>query len=91
MVVLIFNKMTYVNLFIEFFKIGLFSFGGGMATIPFLYDMAEKYNWFNKDLIVDMIAIAEATPGPVGVNMATFAGYNAGGILGAIIFLWLKF
>lgn len=77
--------MTYLKLFIEFFKIGLFSFGGGMATIPFLYDIAEKYSWFNKDLIVDMIAIAEATPGPVGVNMATFAGYNAAGILGAII------
>ena len=64
---------------------GCFSFGGGMATIPFLYDIAEKYSWFNKDLIVDMIAIAEATPGPVGVNMATFAGYNAAGILGAIV------
>lgn len=77
--------MTYILLFWEFFKIGLFSFGGGMATIPFLYEISEKYSWFDKNVIVDMIAIAESTPGPVGVNMATYAGYKAAGLLGAII------
>ena len=77
--------MTYFLLFWEFFKIGLFSFGGGMATVPFLYEIAEKYDWFDKSLIVDMIAVAESTPGPIGVNMATFAGYKAAGIAGSII------
>lgn len=64
---------------------GLFSFGGGMATIPFLYEIAEKYTWFDKDLVVNMIAIAESTPGPIGVNMATYAGYRAAGIIGAVV------
>lgn len=77
--------MIYFLLFWEFFKVGLFSFGGGMATVPFLYEIAEKYNWFDKSLIVDMIAIAESTPGPIGVNMATYAGYQVAGIVGAII------
>ncbi len=77
--------MTYILLFWEFFKMGLFSFGGGMATIPFLYTMAEKYTWFSKDVIMDMIAIAESTPGPIGVNMATYAGYKAAGLTGAIV------
>ena len=77
--------MIYFLLFWEFFKVGLFSFGGGMATVPFLYDIAEKYDWFDKSLIVDMIAIAESTPGPIGVNMATYAGYQAAGIIGAIV------
>ncbi len=77
--------MVYFLLFWEFFKVGLFSFGGGMATIPFLYEIADKYNWFNRSLLVDMIAVAEATPGPVGVNMATYAGYSAAGIIGSVI------
>lgn len=77
--------MVYFLLFWEFFKIGLFSFGGGMATIPFLYEIADKYSWFDRSLLVDMIAIAEATPGPVGVNMATYAGYSAAGLIGAIV------
>lgn len=77
--------MTYVLLFWEFFKMGLFSFGGGMATIPFLYQIAEKYAWFSKDIIMDMIAIAESTPGPIGVNMATYAGYKAAGLTGAVV------
>lgn len=77
--------MIYFLLFWEFFKVGLFSFGGGMATVPFLYEIAEKYNWFDKNLIVDMIAIAESTPGPIGINMATYAGYQAAGIIGAVV------
>jgi chromate transporter len=76
--------MTYLALFYEFFKIGLFAVGGGLATIPFLYDLAAKYTWFTTADIANMIAISESTPGPIGINMATFAGFNAAGILGSI-------
>lgn len=77
--------MEILTLFFEFFKIGLFSVGGGLATLPFLYQLADKYDWFTRVELIDMIAISESTPGPIGVNMATFAGYNAAGILGGII------
>nr|WP_317413451.1 chromate transporter [uncultured Solibaculum sp.] len=78
--------MTYLLLFYEFFKTGLFAIGGGLATLPFLYDMADKYpQWFDQSMLADMIAISESTPGPIGVNMATYAGYHAGGVLGSII------
>ncbi|MGM9661898.1 MAG: chromate transporter [Oscillospiraceae bacterium] len=76
--------MTYLMLFIEFFKVGLFTVGGGLATVPFLYEIAEKYPWFTAADVADMIAISESTPGPIGINMATYAGYNAGGLLGSI-------
>ena len=76
--------MIYLLLFYEFFKVGLFAIGGGLVTIPFLFDLAEQYPWFTASELADMIAISESTPGPLGVNMATFAGYKAGGILGAI-------
>lgn len=76
--------MTLITLFLEFFKIGLFSVGGGLATLPFLYDLADRYDWFTRVQLIDMIAISESTPGPIGVNMATFAGYNAAGIVGGI-------
>ncbi len=77
--------MTYLQLFFEFFKTGLFAVGGGMATIPFLREIAEKYPWYTTADLIDMIAISESTPGPVGVNMATFAGYMAGSFLGALV------
>lgn len=77
--------MEILTLFFEFLKIGLFSVGGGLATLPFLYQLADKYDWFTRVELIDMIAISESTPGPIGVNMATFAGYNAAGILGGII------
>lgn len=77
--------MIYLTLFIEFFKIGLFAIGGGLATIPFLTDLASKYNWFTTTELTNMIAISESTPGPVGVNMATYVGYTVGGIWGALI------
>lgn len=77
--------MIYLQLFFEFFKVGLFAVGGGLATIPFLYELTDKYTWFTKEILGDMIAIAESTPGPVGVNMATYAGINAAGIPGGII------
>lgn len=76
---------TLALLCYEFFKTGLFSVGGGMATLPFLYDMAAKYPWFTAQQLTDMIAISEATPGPVGVNMATYAGFTTAGILGGIL------
>ena len=69
----------------EFFKVGLFSFGGGLATLPFLYDMAQRHDWFDEAILGNMVAISESTPGPIGINMATYAGYNAAGILGAVL------
>ncbi len=77
--------MTYLLLFVEFFKIGLFSFGGGYATLPFLYHMSETYHWFSADELLRMLAVSSITPGPVGMNVATFAGFKTGGILGSII------
>ncbi len=72
-------------LFYEFFKIGLFSIGGGLATLPFLYQLAERYDWFTKGMIADMIAVSESTPGPLGVNMATYTGFQNMGILGSVV------
>ncbi len=81
--------MIYLKLIFEFFKTGLFAVGGGLATIPFLYEMADKYGWFEKAMLADMIAVAESTPGPIGVNMATYVGFVSGmsenGIPGAIL------
>ena len=76
--------MIYLQLFFEFFKTGLFAVGGGMATLPFLYDMAERTGWFTAAQLADMIAVSESTPGPIGVNMATYVGYVSGGIGGAL-------
>lgn len=77
--------MTYLLLFLEFFKTGLFAIGGGMATIPFLHEIAANYTWFTTAELIDMIAISESTPGPVGINMATFAGFMAGGVAGGFV------
>ena len=78
--------MLYLQLFFEFFKTGLFAVGGGMATLPFLYDISDKTNWFTHAQLADMIAVSESTPGPIGVNMATYVGYlTGGGALGAIV------
>ena len=78
--------MTYILLFIEFFKTGLFAVGGGLATLPFLYNISAKYpHWFTENQIIDMLAISESTPGPIGVNMATYAGFSAGGVLGGVV------
>ena len=79
--------MTYLLLFWEFFKTGLFAVGGGLATLPFLYQMAEKYpEWFSKEMVADMLAVSESTPGPIGINMATYAGFNAtGNIFGSLV------
>ncbi|MEA4920038.1 MAG: chromate transporter [Clostridiaceae bacterium] len=77
--------MIYLQLFYEFAKVGLFTVGGGMACIPFLLAMAEKTGWFTQAQLLDMIAISESTPGPIGINMATFTGYLTAGVPGAII------
>lgn len=77
--------MIYLKLFLEFFHIGLFSYGGGYATLPFLYHIADVQKWYTTQQLTDMIAISSLTPGPVGVNVATFAGYTTSGILGALV------
>ena len=76
----------------EFFKTGLFAVGGGLATIPFLFDIASRYNWLDAKMLPNMIAVSESTPGPIGVNMATYVGFSAGsangilmGVLGGIV------
>lgn len=68
----------YLILIYEFFKIGLFAAGGGLATLPFLSALADKYPWLTSDMISQMVALSESTPGPLGINMATYAGYMAG-------------
>lgn len=75
----------YVKLFWEFFKAGLFAIGGGMATVPFLQEMGDATGWFSSAELADMIAISESTPGPIGVNMATYVGNVTAGIPGGII------
>ena len=85
--------MIYLQLFWEFFQTGLFAVGGGMATIPFLYDISDKTGWFTHQNLANMIAVGESTPGPIGINMATYVGYVTGmqqggignAILGAVI------
>lgn len=77
--------MIYLRLFVEFFKTGLFAVGGGLATIPFLTDIGQKTGWFSYADLANMIAVSESTPGPMGVNMATYVGYQSAGILGSII------
>ena len=67
---------VYALLFFEFFKIGLFALGGGLVTVPFLFDLSTRYPWFTSEQLVNMIAVAESSPGPVGVNMATYAGFD---------------
>ena len=75
----------YLLLFWEFFKTGLLAVGGGLATLPFLSDMAERTGLFTQAQLADMVAVAESTPGPIGVNTATYVGVTAGGIPGAVI------
>ncbi len=76
--------MILLNLFWEFFKTGLFSVGGGLATLPFLSRMAETTGWFTQAQLADMIAVSESTPGPMGVNMASYVGFTTAGIPGAV-------
>lgn len=77
--------MIYITLALEFFKIGLFSIGGGLATVPFIRELGATYGWFTNEELIQMIAVSESTPGPIGINMATYVGYKTAGYLGAII------
>ena len=77
--------MIYLRLFFEFCRVGLFSVGGGLATIPFLTDLGSRTGWFGPGDLANMIAISESTPGPMGVNMATYVGFHTAGIQGGII------
>ena len=74
--------MTLLSLIFQFFKTGLFSVGGGLATLPFLYEISNKTHWFSHADIADMIAISESTPGAIGINMSTYAGYKTMGVPG---------
>jgi chromate transporter len=76
--------MIYALLAFEFMKIGLFSIGGGLATLPFLYEISDARGWFSRTDVANMIAIGEATPGPIGVNMATYAGFQTAGLPGSL-------
>ena len=75
----------YLQLYWEFFKTGLFAVGGGMATLPFLKDIGEKTGWYTYADLMNMLAVSESTPGPIGINMATYVGFTVGGPLGALV------
>ncbi len=77
--------MILLRLFWEFFKTGLFAVGGGMATLPFLYRMGTTTGWFTEAKLADMIAVSESTPGPIGINMATYVGFETAGVAGAMV------
>ena len=77
--------MIFLQLFLDFFKIGLFSFGGVYAKIPFLYHISEVYNWYSLNELTQMVAVASITPGPVGINVATYAGLKSAGVLGSAL------
>lgn len=76
--------MIYLKLYFVFFKIGLFSVGGGLATLPFLQELISKYGWITSEELINMIAISESTPGPIGINAATFVGNTTSGVFGGI-------
>ena len=76
---------VYLRLFFEFFKTGLFAVGGGIATLPFLKIMGESTGWFTQTDLMNMLAVSESTPGPVGINMATYVGFTTAGLTGSIV------
>ena len=77
--------MTYLRLFWEFFKTGLFAVGGGMATLPFLKNIGLATGWYSQTDLMNMLAVSESTPGPIGINMATYVGFTVAGIPGALV------
>lgn len=77
--------MTILRLIAEFFKTGLFAVGGGLATLPFLYEMGEKTGWFTAQDVLNLLAVSESTPGPIGINMSTYVGFITASIPGAVI------
>ena len=77
--------MIFLKLFFEFFKVGLFAVGGGMATFPFLSELGPRTGWFTQSQLADMVAVSESTPGPIGVNMASYVGFTTAGVPGAVV------
>ena len=77
--------MILLRLYFEFFRVGLFSVGGGLATIPFLTDLGTRTGWFTPAELANMVAVSESTPGPMGVNMATYVGFETNGPMGCVI------
>ena len=78
--------MLYLQLFISFLKIGLFGFGGGLAIFSLIQHEIEKYGWMTQEEFVDILAISQVTPGPIGINCATYVGYTAtGSIWGSVL------
>lgn len=77
--------MILVRLFLEFVRVGLFAIGGGLATLPFLYNMSDSTGWFTYQQLTDMVAVSESTPGPIGVNTATYVGFTTAGVPGAVV------
>lgn len=76
---------VYLQLYWEFFKTGLFAIGGGMATLPFLQNIGVSTGWYTYSDLMNMLAVSESTPGPIGINMATYVGYVSAGVPGSII------
>jgi chromate transporter len=76
---------TYLQICFEFAKISIFAIGGGLAALPFLYALSDKYGWYTHAKLADIIAVSESTPGPIGINMATYVGFTAAGIIGGVI------
>lgn len=77
--------MIYLRLYWEFFKIGLFAIGGGPVTIPFLIDLGVRTGWYTEVDVANMLAVSESTPGPMGINMATYIGFRQAGVLGGVL------
>ena len=77
--------MIYLDLFLGFLKVGLFSFGGAYGAIPLIKDVVMHYKWMNEEQMANIIAISESTPGPIMVNLATYIGTNQAGLLGALV------
>ena len=73
--------MINFKIFLEFIKIGAFSFGGGFATLPFIYQLSEQIGWFSLEEVTKMISISQMTPGPLACNMATYVGFKINGII----------
>ncbi|MCL2399108.1 MAG: chromate transporter [Defluviitaleaceae bacterium] len=76
--------MIYLILFWEFFQIGSLAVGGGLAAIPFLFSLADRYPWYTHEMLVNMIAVSEIAPGPIGIKMSTYAGFKAAGVFGSL-------
>ena len=77
--------MIYLQLFLSFFKIGLFGFGGGLAILSLIQMEVEQYGWMSQQEFVDIVAVSQVTPGPIGINCATYVGYTAAGFWGSVL------